>query len=345
MNLRDCSRLLSIAAVMAASLTQTSTARADSGGSGNAKDAQNGALDQIFRLEHLLPIGPGRVMHVTETFSPRAFLRHGHPRAIVMLPGPVTRGNLFNINVPGYDGGAIMARRGFFSYAVDFEGTGLSTFPARGTSVTMDSQVDAVKQVLFYVQLFRGVPRVDVLGESWGGGVAAEVCKNKLSARSCILASMIYETPSPAAKAQYQSPGWLGFLQSLPNSYLPTASWLYAPLVANSPPAVQQWTLATQPGTYTIQPLFEFFNIPFFDPTVARVPGLLIQGENDPESLPSDVAQLAADYGKHGAVGMVTIAGGGHIPRIEVAPYNTEYWDAVTDFVDPQHGSSNDDDD
>lgn len=342
MNLRDCSRLLSFTAVVAVSLTQATTARADAGGAGKGNDAQNGALDQIVRLEHHLPIGDGRVMHVTETFSARAFLRHGQRRAMVMLPGPVTRGNFFNIDVPGYDGGAILAKRGFFAYAVDFEGTGTSSFPAQGTAVTLDSQVDAVKKVLVYIQLARAVPRVDVLGESWGGGVAAEVCKNKLSARSCILASMIYETPSPTAVAQYQSPGWLGFLQSLPNGYLPTSGGLYAPLVANSPPAVQQWTLASQPGSYTIQPLFEFFNVPFFDPTMARVPGLIIQGQNDPDSLPSDVANLAADYGNHGAASVVTIPGGGHIPRIEVAPYNTAYWDAVTDFVDPKQSNGKD---
>ena len=344
MRLRNCARLLSFAAVVAASLTQAAAARADSGGqgNGNGNNAPGGALDQIFRLEHNLPIGAGRVMHVTETFSARAFLRDGERRAIVMLPGPVGKGNFFNIEVPGYDGGAIMAKHGFFSYAVDFEGTGTSTFPAQGTSVTLDSQVEAVKKVLVYVQFARGVPRVDVLGESWGGGVAAEVCKNRLSARSCILASMIYETPSQAAVANYQSPGWLGFLQSLPNGYLPTFAGLYAPLVANSPPTVQQWTFATQPGSYTVQPLFEFFNLPFFDPTMARVPGLIIQGQNDPDSLPSDVANLAADYGNHGATSVVIIPGGGHIPRIEVAPYNNAYWDAVTDFIDPNQSNGKD---
>jgi pimeloyl-ACP methyl ester carboxylesterase len=303
-------------------------------GFGSAARADEGALDPIFRLEHHVPVGVGRSLHVTETFTVRSFLRPGPARAIVMLPGPVTPGSFFNIDVAGYDGGAIMARRGFFAYAVDFEGTGTSTYPAEGTAVTLASQVDALDGVVRFVQLLHGVPQVDLLGESWGGGVAAEVCSAKHSTRSCILASMIYETPSLLAQEEFQSPAWGAFLQAQPNGYLETGASTYAPLVVNSSPAVQAWANATLPGSYTVEPLLEFFNLPFFDPGEARVPGLIIQGELDPQSIPSDIQALGAAYGQKGAVGVVTIAGGGHIPRIEPAPHNTEFWTAVTDFVD-----------
>lgn len=318
-------------ALAALALSAPATARADGGGHHGDDDC---GLDQIFRLEHYVPLGQGRLMHVTETYSPRAFLRHGPKRAIVMLPGPLTTGAMYNVDVPGYDGGAIMAARGFFSYAVDFEGTGTSTMPTQGTSATLERQVDDVIEVVRYVRQLRDVPRVDLLGESWGGGVAAEVCQPRYGARSCVLASMIYRTPSPLAVAEFQSPPWLGFLQAQPNGYLPTSPGLYAGLVPTSPPDVQAWVEANQPGTYTVEPLFEFFNLPFFDPGEARVPGLIIQGEDDPQSLPSDVEDLADAYGKDGVVGVVTIAGGGHIPRLE-AGHNAEYWDAVTSFVDP----------
>ncbi len=36
----------------------------------------------------------------------------------------------------------------------------------------------------------------------------------------------------------------------------------------------------------------------------------------------------------------MTISGGGHIPRIEPAPHNTQYWDSVKSFVD--HGDDDD---
>jgi pimeloyl-ACP methyl ester carboxylesterase len=296
--------------------------------------------EPTYRTEHFVQLGAGRSMHVTETFSARSFERQGHPRAMVMLPGPLTDGEFFNIEVPGYDAGVIMARHGFFAYAVDFEGTGLSSYPAQGTSATLSSQVDAVKQVVDYVQDLRGVRRVDMLGESWGGGVAAEVCADKHSVRSCILASMIYKTPSAVAAAEFQSPAWLAFLQSLPNAYLPTSPTIYQVLVPDSIPAVQQWTFSMLPGLYSAEPLFEFFDLPFFDPTVARVPGLIIQGEDDPQSVPSDTVQLATDYGEHGAA-LVTIAGGGHVPRIEPV-HNDEYWNAVTSFVDRQDDDDSD---
>jgi pimeloyl-ACP methyl ester carboxylesterase len=295
----------------------------------------------VVRVEHQIPISDGGSLHVTETFSPSALEQWGPPRAIVMLPGPATNGALYNIPVDGFDGGAIMARHGYFAYAVDYEGTGQSTYPAQGTAVTLASQVDAVASVIQFVQATRGVHRVDMLGESWGGGIAAELCADKHACRTCIMASMIYKVASPASAAQFQSPQWLAFLEAQPNGYLATSAALYAPLVTNSPPAVQSWFLANEPGSYTIEPFVEFINLPFFDPTVARVPGLIIQGELDPQSVPSDIAALASDYGKHGA-GLVTISGGGHIPRIEPAPHNTEYWDAVKSFVDANGNDGND---
>jgi pimeloyl-ACP methyl ester carboxylesterase len=145
---------------------------------------------------------------------------------------------------------------------------------------------------------------------------------------------MIYKTASAAAEAEFQSPAWLGFLQSLPNAYLPTPPGIYALLVPSSIPAVQDWTFAMVPGTYSVEPMFEFFNLPFFDPTVARVPGIIIQGEDDTQTVPSDAVQLAAAYGKHGAEALVIIPGGGHVPRVE-PEHNVEYWNAVTSFVDP----------
>lgn len=299
---------------------------------GMAGVVERDGRQQIHRTEHFVPVGANRWLHVTETFSVASFRRPGPPRAIVMLPGPLTDSKFLNIDVPGYDGGAIMARTGFFAYTVDFEGTGQSSYPVQGTSVTLASQVEAVKRVVAYVRALRGVPRVDLLGESWGGGVAAEVCADHRAVRSCILASMLYKNPSALAASQFQSPSWIGFLQSLPWSYLTTTTDIYELLVDRSTPAVQAWTRATSPGIYAVRPLFDAVTLPFFDPTVARVPGLILRGGDDPRTLPSDARELAAHYGEHGAE-LVTIAGGGHVPRVEPGPH-AEYWNAVTAFVD-----------
>jgi len=123
-------------------------------------------------------------------------------------------------------------------------------------------------------------------------------------------------------------------LDSLPDGYSPTSPDVYAPIVGSSPPDVQAWTAANEPGTYTTVPLYDVFTLPFFDPTIARVPGRIIQGELDPNQSLDDTRELASDYGSAGAE-LVVISGGAHVPRIEASPHNTQYWDAVIQFVDP----------
>lgn len=289
-------------------------------------------LDRVYTLEHDVPVGPGRRIHLTESFTLRSWQRWPH-RAMLMLPGPIVSGEFYNIDVDGYRGRDLMAQRGFFAFTADFEGTGRSTFPADGRTPTMDSQVEAFRHVIRYVRLARLVPRVDVLGESWGGGVAAELCSDRGRVRSCVLASMLYRTPSDFANMTFRSPAFRAFLDTLPDGYLPTWPDLYAGLVANSPAAVQAWVFANVPGRYTTVPLYDVFDLPFFDPSLSRAPGLVVQGENDPNQSLDDARELVRDYG--GGARLVVIPGAGHIPRIEAPPHNVQYWEAITDFVDP----------
>jgi len=290
-------------------------------------------LDTLYTVEHQIPVGDGRQIHVTETFSLAAQQRHPH-RGILMLPGPLTKGDFYNIDVDGYRGRDIMAERGFFAFTADFEGTGLSTFPADGRSPSKDLQVEAMGIVLRELKDLRDIPHLDVLGESWAGGVAAELCADRGRVRSCTLASMIYRTASDFANATFRSPGFHAFLDSLPDGYFPTSPDTYFPVVGNSPPDVQAWTMANEPGSYTTVPLYDVFNLPFFDPTVARVPGRIIQGELDPNQSLDDTQELARDYGQEGAE-LVVISGSTHVPRVEAPPHNDQYWDAVIQFVDP----------
>jgi len=297
------------------------------------KALDSNLLNRFFTIEHQMPVGQGRTIHVTETFTLRAWLRWPH-RGMLMLPGPLTKGDFLNIDVPGYRGREIMAARGFFAFTADFEGTGLSTFPADGRSPSQDLQVAAMKVVIAQLNAIRLIPKMDVLGESWGGGVAAELCADRARVKSCTMASMLYRTPSDFVNMMFRSPEFRAFLDSLPNGYFPTFPDFYLPIVATSPPDVQAWTQANEPGLYTTVPLYDVFDLPFFDPTVARVPGRVVQGELDPNQSLDDARELARDYDRHGAE-LVVITGGGHIPRVEPAPLSSQYWQAVTEFVDP----------
>ncbi len=297
------------------------------------RDIDDALLDRIVRVEHDVTLEPGRRIHVRETFTLRAWLRWPH-RAMLLIPGPVTNARYYDIDVPGYDSGAMLARRGFFAFAADLEGAGDSSMPVDGRTAILGRQVENMRAVLQYVRRTRLVAHVDVLGESWGGGVAAELCADAGLTRSCVLASMIYRTGSDLARATFLNPGFRGFLDSIPDGYLPTFPGFYMPFVSASEPAVQDFTFATQPGRYALAPEYAVFELPFFDPTRARVPGLVVQGELDPNQPRSDTEQLAREYGRHGAR-LTLIASAGHVPRVEAPPASTDFWRAVTSFVDP----------
>lgn len=288
------------------------------------------ALDRLHTVDHYVPVGPERWIHLRETFTLRGLLRR-HRRAVLMLPGPIVSGEIFQIDVDGYRGRDILANEGAIAVTADFEGTGESSFPVDGRSLTQQQQVESMRVVVRYLRLIRGVDRIDVLGESWGGGVAAELCADRRRVRSCILASMLYRTPSDFANMTFRSPGFRGFLDSLPNGYIETNEFIYAGLAAPMEPAVAAAFIASESGTYAISPLYDVYDLPFFDPTAARVPGLLIQGEFDPNQSLADAEDLVAEYG--GPMDLVVIEGGGHIPRTEPAPQHDAYWDAVTDFL------------
>jgi pimeloyl-ACP methyl ester carboxylesterase len=288
-------------------------------------------LDRLYTLDHYVPVGRARWIHLRETFSIRAFLRRHH-RAVLMLPGPLVTGEFYQIDVDGYRGRDILASEEAFAFSADFEGSGESSYPEDGRSPSQDSQIDAMEIVLRYIRLIRGVSRVDVMGESWGGGVAAELCADSSRVRSCVLASMLYRTPSDFANMTFRSPGFRGFLDSLPDGYLPTDATIYAGLAAPMEPAVAAAFIASESGLYTTVPLYDVYDLPFFDPTATRVPGLLVQGENDPNQSLDDALDLVADYA--GPMDLVVVEGGGHIPRTEPGEVHEQYWAAVLDFLD-----------
>jgi len=296
-------------------------------------DVPKELLDKTFTLDHFVKVGSGRKIHVTETFTLRSWLRWPH-RAIVMLPGPITPGEFYQIDVDGYRGRDLWAKRGFFAFTGDFEGTGKSTYPIDGRTISIASQVDAFAKVLHYVRATRWTPKVDLLGESWGGGVVAELCADHGHVRSCTLASMLYKTPSSFADMTFRSPGFHAFLDTLPNGYFDTAPWVYAGLLAASTPDVQTWGSINLPGKYQVTPLYDVFDLPFFTPNVARAPGLIVQGELDPNQSIDDSKDLARDYGTKGAR-LEVIVGAGHIPRIEAPPSNEKFWSTVVGFIDP----------
>jgi len=108
---------------------------------------------------------------------------------------------------------------------------------------------------------------------------------------------MLYKTPSSFADMTFRSPGFHAFLDSLPDGYFVTVPPVYEGLLARSTPEVQAWGALHLPGTYQVTPLYDVFDLPFFSPSVARAPGLVVQGELDPNQSLDDTLELARDYG------------------------------------------------
>ncbi|WP_394834942.1 alpha/beta fold hydrolase [Pendulispora rubella] len=273
---------------------------------------------------------------MTEKFTLRSWLRHPR-RAILMLPGPIVKASFYDLHTDGYAFQSDLARAGFFAFAIDYEGTGESTYPADGRSVTHAFLVDEARKVLDTVRLLRGVSRVDVHGQSIGGAVASELCADATRARTCVMSSMLYRTGSAFFNQVFLDPAFIAFLESQPNGYLAATPPFYSlNIVTRSPAPVANEILATQPGPYAVMSvLTPAYGLPWFDPTRAKVPGLIVQGTLDTIPAAEDPEDLRAAYGAcgGGTAKLVWIAGAGHIPLIENAPFHTEYKTAVLHFL------------
>jgi pimeloyl-ACP methyl ester carboxylesterase len=296
-------------------------------------DLTQADLDKVYRIAHDVDVAPDRTIHATESFTLRSWLKFPH-RGIMLIPGPVTNAAFYDIPVDGYDSGAILAHDGYFSWSVDLEGAGQSSFPADGRVCDTARGVEDLTPVLDVIRAERWVPKVDVLGESWGGGIASELCAQH-GTRSCVLSSMLYKQTTAFGAANFLTPQFHAFLDSLTTGYFPTFGAFYFQFVAASPIDVQNYTFATQPGNYADASLYAPFDMPFFDPTDAKAPGIVIFGDQDPTVPLSDAQQLANEYGKHGAK-LVVLQGGGHVPRVETAS-SAAWWTSVLDFLHSVH--------
>lgn len=294
-------------------------------------------LDQVYELHHFLRIGDGRRVHVTETFTVGSWLAWPH-RGVLMLPGTLSLGSFYNLDVDGYRFQDTLAREGYFAFAVDYEGSGSSTYPADGNAVTHDYLVAEIRRIVPQLRLLRLVPRLDVLGESNGGSIATEICDDRRSVRTCVLSAMLYADGTDFFDAVFLDPGFVYFLTHQPEGYLTAGPELYFNIAARMSPEVASATLSTQPGRFAAGPVIVGLSgLPWFDPTHAQVPALIIQGTEDSIATQADADDLAADYGSAsdggGQATVLRIAGAGMIPRVEPQPIAEIWTAAVLDFL------------
>lgn len=280
----------------------------------------------VETMEHSIPFAHG-------TIRVRESRMHPAPdRAVLLLPGPIATSRFFRIPVPGYDAVEHLTRAGFSCFAVDLPGSGESSGPEDGRDAGVEHQVEALHHVIRGLGETRALPRIDVVGESWGGALASQLSADAERIRSCVMVSVLYRSSTPLADQMFRSPGFRAFLDSLPDGYMPVNDQIWGPLMARSAAEVREWTLAHQGGRYPAAPMYAVMDLPYFDPSIARVPGLVIHGQADDRQDTADARALAADFGPSGAE-FVSLADAGHIPRVEPPPVRDRFWRNVLDFL------------
>lgn len=288
------------------------------------------ALDKVHSFNHRFPIGPGQTLFVTEYFTARSVLREP-ARGVIFLTGPEFRGDFWSIPVEGYHGPEMAARRGFFAYTLDYVGVGQSHLPADGSQISFLTQVAPVRAFIDFVRRSRQVDRVDLVGEGYGGEIAAVLAAEPERVRSVVLSTLVYKTFNPAIEAFF-SPQFEAFLRSQPDGYW-MPNFLDLTLGFSPNQALRDYVFATQPGVYPTGPALQFwdFGLPTIDTAAAEAPALVIAGELDPFPALGDMAALADDWGGGGT--LIVIPGSNHVPRIESEEIALEYFAALFDFL------------
>lgn len=286
--------------------------------------------NEVYRIEHDVPLGDGRTLFVTETFT-RAAVERRPRRAVLFLSGSAFRGNHWSIPVDGYDGSASAAQRGFFAYTVDYLGVGQSSRPTDGREVTFEVNAMAMKQVLRYIRFHRQVPLVDVVGAGYGGSLAAVLAEDRGRVRSAVMTAMLYDV---LQGGPLTDPGFVAFLESSPDGYAFFPGSASLVFTTGAPQEVRDYVAATQGGIYPTQNfLVAAYDLPFFDPSPARAPGLILFGRQDGLVGPNGVDALARDYGKDGAL-LVVNEQAGHAPRTESPAVAAWFWSNLFAFID-----------
>ena len=190
-----------------------------------ASVARHDLCDQEFRFEHLINVGDGVEIHVIERFSGRSILRFPH-RALLMLPATLAANNYFDAEVegdPSFNALHQAASRGFFGFAMSYEGFGESTLPEDGRTVTAERILHHTGTVVEWIRTHRFVPKVDVFGTSIGAGIAIAIGGTESPIdyhhiNRVAIATNVYKTFTPETQAVF-TPEFKAFLLGLPGGF------------------------------------------------------------------------------------------------------------------------------
>ncbi len=298
--------------------------------------------DIVITRDYDVSTQNGATIHVVEKFTPASVFQFPR-RGVLMLPGTLVTGEIYNTTINGDASYNLMeraAREGYFAYALTYEGYPGSSQPANGQDVTAERSLEQAGDVVEWIRQKRFVPKVDLVGTSLGstlaialGGVQSPIDRHHIN--RLVLTAHVYESVRPEFAETFFSPEVLALFLNAPNGFIQTFPDIYLAIIAFATPEGQNEALTQWPDLYAVGPTLEGFVLPVFPGENGRAPALQIYGTNDPITPPEDVAAFQADYG--GPLTVFEITGGGHAPLLE--PGRDQFFDATIDFFDEGRSS------
>lgn len=299
--------------------------------------------DNIYTFEHEVSVGDGAVLRVIEKFSPASVLQFPR-RSVLMLPGTLVTGELYNIDIDGgSDFNALdrAAAQGFFAFSVTYEGYPGSSIPDDGSTVDEVRTLEQMGVLIEKIRHARHVKKVDLLGTSFGsslaialGGSESPIPPSHIG--RIIMQALVYKGVTPLFEEVFFSPEVQELLLNAPDGYIQTAPEQYGLILANTDPAAAAYGFENFPDVYATGPTLTGFDLPLFDGANGIAPALQFWGDADLITPLSDVETFQSEYA--GPNELRIVPGVGHSPFIAEPDELEFFWSESFDFLDYGYG-------
>ena len=266
------------------------------------------AAQEVAGVEHWVERNGVR-LHVWEKYvdSPAA------KKVVVLAHGSATAGReSFDLQVPGKPSYSLMdalARAGFDVFALDARGFGRSTRP-EGHMTTKEAS-DDLGAVVDHVLALRGVPKVNLVGWSWGtqyGGMFVTAHPGKVD-RYVSYAQMHVDSPDLARRRPLVETYRRAAYVTIPEAGWKPRFASMTPAEVNDPEVIDAFARAAvqaEPRTPLGPQLDLTTTMPMVHPKLIPVPVLLIHGQyddvSDPDGLFPFFRQLPNPYKRYTVV-------------------------------------------
>lgn len=126
------------------------------------------SINQIERDEYFIDTDTGMRLYTVE----KRLASTRPSKAVLLIHGSGVGYGYYDIPIGDYSMADYLARKGFYVFMVDQRGYGRSTKPD-GLSVTAEQSAADLKSVVDFIKRKAQIEKVDLVGHSWGGAVAA----------------------------------------------------------------------------------------------------------------------------------------------------------------------------